>query len=190
MNDWEERYQRGETPWERGYAAPALIDFLFREKIGGKILVPGCGLGHDVRALSQQGAEAIGLDWAPSAIQRAQSFSKVGRESYVQEDLFQLPNTWNGQFDWIFEHTCFCAIPVDKRPDYVQVACRILKKSGSFFGIFFLNPDAEKGPPFSVTREELDALFLLHFELQEEWVPSVNYPGREGRELVQIFKKR
>ena len=56
MTDWEARYQAGETPWEKGEAAPPLIELLGKlEKPAwgrGPILVPGCGFGHDVRALS------------------------------------------------------------------------------------------------------------------------------------------
>src|SRR5690349_19537326 len=50
--EWENRYQKGETPWEKGEAHPALISFLRRTPVAGRGLVPGCGSGHDVRALA------------------------------------------------------------------------------------------------------------------------------------------
>ena len=46
------------------------------------------------------------------------------------------------------------------------------------------------GPPFGVTREELDSLFGPHFELVEELKPRTAYPGREGREIIRLLRKR
>ncbi len=192
MQNWEDRYRNGDTPWDKGYAAPPLKDFLSHKKMLGKIFVPGCGEGHDVRILAQQGAEVVGLDWAASAIERAESFPKVGKESYVKGDLFNLSPHFKNAFDWVFEHTCFCAIPLIQRAEYVRVVYEVLKDSGFLFGIFFLNPDlkGDEGPPFPVRKEELDAFFSPCFKLHEEIVPFSSYPGREGRELACLFQKK
>jgi len=192
IKNWESRYQSGDTPWEKGYAAPPLMDFLVREILHGKVFVPGCGVGHDVRALSRKGAEVIGLDFAPSAIQRAQSFTAVGRETYIEGDLFHLQGHYKNSFDWVFEHTCFCAIQVRQRPEYVRIIHGVLKDSGLLLAIFFMNPDLEgkEGPPFPATKDELNTLFAPCFELQKEWVPTTGYPGREGRELMRLLRKK
>jgi hypothetical protein len=57
--DWEERWRSKDTPWEKGYAAPPLTEYL---EEGGeelrnarRVLVPGCGSGHDVRELARHG---------------------------------------------------------------------------------------------------------------------------------------
>ena len=73
--DWEELYQRGETPWDKGAPSPGLIDYLAEHPVHGRGLVPGCGTGHDVRALAQTAHQVIGIDVAPSAIAAAQRFS-------------------------------------------------------------------------------------------------------------------
>lgn len=190
--DWEERYEKGDTPWEKGYAAPPLTEFLSQQVITGKVLVPGCGTGHDVRALAGQGASVIGLDVAPRAIQRAKTFTCVSGENYILGDLFELPASLLGSFDWVFEHTCFCAISPERRKDYISVVHSVLKNNGALLAIFYLNPDndGETGPPYPVSKKELDDLFSDRFELVKEWVPSKSYPGREGRELMRILKKR
>ena len=68
--DWESRYQTKDMPWEKGEPSPGLVDFLAaHSKLKrGKILVPGCGTGHDVRAWAKAGFEVTGYDLAPSAI--------------------------------------------------------------------------------------------------------------------------
>ena len=72
MNPWEDRYQDGETHWDKGEATPCLLQWLESETASGltrgRVLVPGCGFGHDVRAWAEAGFEAHGLDIAPSAV--------------------------------------------------------------------------------------------------------------------------
>lgn len=188
--DWERRYQVGDTPWDKGMAAPPLVDFLARHPISGSVFVPGCGAGHDVRALAAQGTSVVGLDLAESAIAMARKFTPVNAETYELGDLFFLPPSWYDRFDWVMEHTCFCAICPSHRLKYVNAITTVLKPDAYFFAIFFINPDVEEGPPFSVSKEELSATFDPHFELLQEWIPSQTYAGRAGRELCQLRKVR
>ena len=196
--DWEQRYETGDTPWEKGAPAPPLLEWLKSGgAIRGDVLVPGCGSGNDVRAIAaaSPGAKVIGLDIAPSALDRAQRFALAGNETYQLADLFDLPVELTGRFDWVFEHTCFCAIEPRRRLDYVRGVARALKPEGALLAIFFLNPwdpgemPAEGGPPFGVTPEELDRLFGAHFELVEELKPRQAYPGREGREIIRVMRR-
>ncbi len=188
--DWELRYQSGDMPWEKGGPAPPLVDWLSRNEIHGRILVPGCGSGHDVRALSRAGAEPVGLDISPSAIHLADSLPRAGGERYQLANLFELPSELIGAFDWIFEHTCFCAIDPKSRPDYVAAVAAALSPHGRLLAIFYLDPGHDARPPYGTTREELDAFFSGHFETLAEYIPTISYPGREGRELVRVLQKR
>jgi len=186
---WENRYLDGDTPWDKGQAAPPLIEYLSRHVISGTVCVPGCGAGYDVRALARQGADLSGLDIAPSALKKAESFSKVNGEQYQQINWFDLPPKYENRFDWIFEHTCFCAIDPGMRPDYVNSCLRALKTGGHILAIFFMTPDAEEGPPFGTDREELDQLFSPYFKVIRDDLPLKAYPGREGRERMMILQK-
>ena len=191
MTDWEERYQAGDTPWDKGTGHPALAGWLRSEPWTGKILVPGCGLGHDVRALAGIGAEVVGLDLAPSAIAAAGRFAPVGNESYVQGNLFALSPEWESSFDGVFEHTCFCAIAPGKRLDYVAAVARVLKAGGQLRAIFYLDPDHdEEGPSYGCTRAELDQLFAPGFDLVSEMTNFPTFPGREDRECGMIWRRR
>jgi methyl halide transferase len=191
-NEWEKRYQEGETPWEKGEAHPALVEFLQRMPVRGRVLVPGCGHGHDVRALAASADEVIGLDLAPSAVKSAAQYPQVGGESFVLGDLFALPKTWHGAFDWVFEHTCFCAIDPSQRAAYVEAVAQVLYPGGRLLAIFYLDPGldpGESGPPFGTSAAELDSLFSPRFTLESEWKPDRTYPGREGRELFRILRR-
>ncbi len=196
--DWEQRYEAGDTPWEKGAPAPPLLEWLeSRGSIRGDVLVPGCGSGHDVRAIAaaSPAAKVIGLDIAPSALDRARRFSLSGNETYQCADLLDLPAELTKRFDWVFEHTCFSALQPERRVDYVRGIAHALKPDGVLLAIFFLNPwdpgetPPGGGPPFGVTLEELERLFGTHFELVEELKPRRAYPGREGREIIRMLRR-
>jgi len=209
--NWENRYQTGDMPWEKGAPSPGLVEYLeTHPALTGKILVPGCGWGHDVRAISRattpistelpasvipgvnKDYEVIGLDIAPSAIHGAQSFPVVGNERYQLGDLFELPPEFNQGFDWVWEHTCFCAIHPCLRENYVRSVAAALKPNGHLLAIFYLTPahDDSETPPFGVTPAELESRFRSEFELLRAWTPGITYPGREGREEMRLFRKK
>ncbi len=191
--DWEDQYRCGETPWEKGAPSPGLAEFLKERPIQGSVLVPGCGFGNDVRAIAAGAAEVVGVDIAQGAIAAASCIPAVGRERYEQADLFALPEHLRGAFDWVWEHTCFCAIEPARRPDYVAGVAAALRPGGHLLGIFYLDPGQDRrdcGPPFETSLMELDRLFLSRFDLVEEWSPRSSYPGREGREWMRLLRKK
>ena len=188
--DWEANYQKNETPWDKGAPSPGLVDFLAGEPLRGRVLVPGCGFGHDVRALAAGADEVLGIDIAPSAVKGARTFPSVGGESYELADLFALPPRLRGSFDWVWEHTCFCAIEPGMRAAYVEAVAGALRPGGHLLAVFYLDPGPghpDDGPPFGVSLAELDALFVPRFTLLREWLPQRAYPGREGREWMRVL---
>ncbi len=186
--DWDRRYLEGNTPWDKGAAHPVLATALARNALGGRVLVPGCGTGHDVRALAARGLEVTGLDISPRAVTAARSHPAAGREQYLTGDLFALPATFGNSFDGVFEHTCFCAIDPALRRDYVKSVASVLKPGARLLGVFFLDPGHDgDGPPFGCTAAEIDRLFSPHFHLLEECAEIPTFPEREGRELLRLF---
>ncbi len=188
--DWEGHYQSGETPWEKGEASPGLVDFLASHPglRKGTVCVPGCGTGHDVCAWAREGFDAWGFDIAPSAVklarQRVETSGSPGRissENFLADDPPQ-------RFDWLFEHTLYCAIDPDQRDAYLQAALRWLKPEGDYLAVNFLIPDMD-GPPFGTTRDELWNRFSPHFDLIEEKVPR-SYPNRTGEELLLWWRRK
>ena len=198
MNRWEELWSSGETPWEKGHAAPPLSEYLEQEDTvlhhARHVLVPGCGSGHDVRELARHGISATGLDLAATAVATARAREAVGSEDYVEGDLFD--DTWRKgrEFDAVWEHTCFCAIDPALRPDYARTMAEILPPGGYLVGVFYLDPwdpgEEAKGPPYGATREEISGLLAPWFVLRENRVPGRAYPGREGKEWLAVFERR
>jgi methyl halide transferase len=215
---WEQHYQSGDMRWEKGAASPGLVDFLAAhpELPRGRVCVPGCGTGHDVRAWARAGFEAYGFDVAPSAIRLAAEKSltaapnpgalasrrQVSHSSQPAGETPALPGGGNVSFqqadflrgeppflfDWLFEHTLFCAIRPNERDDYVRAVLRWLKPDGQYLAVNYLIVEDAEGPPFAVTRDELERRFRPHFKLQADWVPR-SYPNRTGRERMYWWRR-
>ena len=190
MTDWNRRYEENDTPWDKGAAHPVLREMLAHGSLSGRVLVPGCGTGHDVRELARLGVNVVGLDVAPLALERARTHPAVGDETYQLGDLFDLPPDWRGAFDGVFEHTCFCAIDPSRRVDYTAAVADALRSGGRLFAVFFADPGNDgDGPPFGCTASELDELFAKHFRLIEERMEFSTYPERAGRELLRVYER-
>jgi len=188
--DWQAHYEAGDIPWDEGAPHPALLDYIAAAgPFEGRVLVPGCGRGHDTRALSTIANEVVGMDIAPDAIEKARAFPNAGREEYIVADLFDLGQELHASFDWVVEHTCFCAIDPAMRSAYVEAVAGALKPGGHLFAIFYLNPAVDRQPPYGVTVPELDRLFRPAFALIQEWVPARTFAGRESRELIRVFRR-
>jgi methyl halide transferase len=214
---WEQRYQSCDMPWDKGAPSPGLVDFLAAhpDLPRGSVAVPGCGSGYDVHEFAKAGFAAIGFDISPSAIRLATEKTMAGgnlgapasrrrvvaavkhaggtpalpaglNASFQPADF--LHHKAPQKFDWLFEHTLFCAIKPQERDDYVRATLRWLKPDGQYLAVNYLIPDKD-GPPFGTTRDELWRRFSPHFELVEELVPR-SYPNRTGLELLLWWRRK
>jgi SAM-dependent methyltransferase len=190
QNYWETRYQAHDMPWEKGAPSPGLVDFLAAhpDLPRATVAVPGCGAGHDVREFARAGFAAFGFDLAPSAISLAEKntqaaglTAKFALADFLRDEPPQ-------KFDWLFEHTLFCAIQPSERDDYVRAVLRWLKPGGHYLAVnyFDCGPD---GPPWPTTRAEQWERFSPHLDLRADWTPR-SYPNREGKERMFWWSAR
>ncbi len=187
---WTEKYHNAETGWDLGEPASALKSLLPKLKLpASKVLVLGGGGGHDAALFAEQGHHVTLVDISPEAIARAQT--KYGHHinlSFLQMDLFDLPVELYGQFDLVFEHTCYCAINPTLRNELVKQWRRLLTETGFLLGVFFTMPK-RTGPPFGGSEWE------LRRRLQKGFQPMVwqrfrqSIKPRLGRELLIYARK-
>ena len=92
------------------------------------------------------------------------------------------------QFDWLFEHTLFCAIQPRERDEYVRAVGRWLKPGGNYLAVNYLDcgPD---GPPWPTTCAEQVERFAPHFDLVADWVPR-SYPNRTRMERMFWWRRK
>ena len=188
---WQERYERGKPGWDKGQAAPPLVRALAETEpdAGFKALVPGCGYGHEALHLARLGFAVVAADFASAPIsdlaERAAGLSLTA----LQCDIFNLPAQFTAHFDLVVEHTCFCAIPVERRGEYAETMAEVLGVGGQFLGLFW-EMGEEDGPPFSTSQRDIRDFFSPYFEIADIAKPVDSFPGRAGEEWLVRMDKR
>ncbi len=188
--EWEKRYLEADTPWDKGEPAPGLIDWLQKKtlKEDARVLVPGCGRGHDASAWANAGYETTGMDLSDLALSGARkNYESLPNLAFFPgnflEDKPQEP------YDLIFEHTLYCAIDPIRRDEYAQALNHWLKPGGYFLAIHFVFPLTEEGPPFGASKDEIIKRFESTFELIEDWKPR-HFDGRRDEEWMFLWKRK
>lgn len=156
---WQNRYDQGQTGWDRGEASPALRHWLESGQLQpSRILVPGCGRGHEVIALAAAGFDVTAIDFAPAAIValRTQLDGRRLDANLIQADLFDYQP--NQPFDAIYEQTCLCAIQPNQREAYELRLASWLKSGGKLYALF-MQTDSPAGPPFACPPAAMQGLF-------------------------------
>jgi len=188
--DWQERYQTEDTPWDKGEPAPGLVDWLKKHTLDpdARILVPGCGRGHDASAWAKAGFDTTGMDLAEIALSDA-------REKYESlPNLAFFPGNFLDEkpqepYDLIFEHTLYCAIDPARREDYAKSLPNWLKPGGYFLAIHFIFPLDEEGPPFGASKDEIINRFQRNFTLRDDWKPR-HFEGRKNEEWMFLWQRK
>ena len=188
--DWQERYQTEDTPWDKGEPAPGLLDWLKKQTLDpdARVLVPGCGRGHDAAAWAKAGFDTTGMDLAEIALSDA-------REKYESlPNLAFFPGNFLDEkpqepYDVIFEHTLYCAIDPARREDYAKSLSNWLKPGGYFLAIHFIFPLDEEGPPFGASKDEIINRFQTNFKLRDDWKPR-HFEGRKNEEWMFLWQRK
>ncbi len=179
---WQSRYQEGNTPWDIGYPAPALLRYF--EQLPDRrisILIPGAGFGHEAAWLHRNGFTHTWIcEWAPLAIEAFRSqHPHFPAEQILCQDFFTL----SAPYDLIVEQTFLSAIEPENRDAYAQQCRQLLVKEGVLAGLLFAHPFDAPGPPFGGTQEEYQQLFSRYFSTVSLQPCTQSIGPRAGREL-------
>jgi SAM-dependent methyltransferase len=184
---WDERFERGFTPWDRGGVPNALRDFVARTGTPLRTLIPGCGTGYELAFLSDAGWIATAIDFSPAAVAAAKAAVGPWGGRVVEADFF----AWEPSqpLQMIYERAFLCALP---RAMWPQLAARYaaLLPAGAVLAGFFFFDDAAKGPPFGVSVEQLDALLSPNFVRIEDAAVDDSIPVFAGKERWQVWQRK
>jgi methyl halide transferase len=186
---WQDRYDQGQTGWDRGGASPTLLRWLATGDLRPcRILVPGCGRGHEVVVLAKAGFDVTGVDFAPAAVAAVRDrlvTEGLGAE-IVETDLFAYRP--ERLFAAIYEQTCLCALPPERWADYEQRLAGWLESGGRLCASF-MQTDAPDGPPFACRPEAMRRLFATErWEWPERLEPQAHPTGLV--ELTGVLRRR
>ncbi len=146
---------------------------------GATIFVPLCGKSLDMLWLRGQGAEVVGVELSPLAVeeffaendleatrQAAGAFQRYRCEGIdiLLGDLFNLSPDDLGGARSVYDRGSLVALPADLRRRYAAHLASLLPVGSRALMISYKYDQCEtSGPPFSVPLEEIEALFGENF---------------------------
>lgn len=153
---FESHYKCNSTPWDMGHIQPAVAALLDAGEVSGKVLEVGCGTARHAIAAAQLGLDVTGVDFAPTAIERAQ---KLVDESGVKVDLHVVdianPNyKYTDTFDTVMDIGLYHVLDDEQRAFYVSNLGKIVKTGGKVLLMCISDRDRGLGPR-KISQKEL-----------------------------------
>ncbi len=192
MEDWQRHYDEGDLGWDLGQVAPPFVSLLESNLIvPGKTLVPGCGRGHEVVYLAENGFDVTAVDYSTGAVSHLKAVVEERKldAQVLHMNFFELDQAHNETYDLSIEQTFFCAISPEQRPMYVVTVARALKKGGMLAGLFY-HTGQEGGPPFNTTQDDIVKSFSDLFEIQKLTQAKNSAEQRKDKEWLAILVKK
>jgi SAM-dependent methyltransferase len=175
---WESRYREGKTGWDRGEPSPALQHWMAHaRRPSGRVLVPGCGDGHEVIDLARAGLQVTAIDIAAQPLMRltGRLVDEGLHARVIQADLLH----WQPAepFDAVYEQTSLCAFEPGLWPAYEQRLAHWLLPGGVLFALF-MQTGRDGGPPFDCPVTSMRDLFdPSRWDWQDAGVLRVPHPN-------------
>jgi methyl halide transferase len=163
---WDERYEKGDTPWETGRPSSELQRVVAEVPVNPcRALELGCGTGASAVWLAQQGFDVIALDLSSRAVERArQRADEAGVPvDFRVADVLHPPAELSGLFNFFFDRGCYHVVRREDVAGYLETLRR-LTRPGTLGLVLAGNAREphEPGPPVvseEQIRAELGTLF-------------------------------
>ena len=149
-------------PWDYGAPRPQLVEWAEARSLvgeGREALVVGCGFGEDAELLARLGFRTTGFDFAPTAIAAARRKHPDSEVTYVVADVLDPPRGWQGRFDLVVESLTVQSLPPEQHAVAPQNIAALVAPGGTLLVLATTRDEgsAVKGPPWPLTRAELEA---------------------------------
>lgn len=155
---FEKMYSASRPPWDIRCVQPAIGQLIGDGTIVGPVLDVGCGTGATVKALSDAGFLATGLDFCKKAIENADQLDlDRSLASFVWGDIMAT-DRWRHHFATVIDCGTINTISTAQTPQYVAALRTVLRPAGRLVVMCFsdLSP-VEVGRRFS--KSDLESLF-------------------------------
>ena len=178
---WHERWREGRIGFHRGEVNPFLIEHRATFDECTRVLVPLCGKSTDLEWLVVNGFQVVGVelsDIAAQAFFSERGIAPTRREQHqfiVYEhgnlaiwvgDFFAVSDAALEPFDAVYDDAALIALPAELRRAYAAHLQQLITPRAALL-LITLHFDAEGGPPFSVSPEEVSALYANATEIRQ-----------------------
>lgn len=180
---WQDRWKEGKPSFHQSEVAPFLLEYAGRvwgSGDFGRIFVPLCGKSLDMVFLAERATEIVGVEYvepavidffderglAPEIEADPETRYLAGRYTLYVADFFSLAAEQLGPLDGVFDRAALVALDRETRVRYAGHLGSLLTKGTRVLLVTF-DYDQSKmdGPPFAVSRTEVEHLFRDGFEV-------------------------
>ena len=162
-NSWDASYTAAEpAPWDIGRPQPAFARLAGEGLLTGRVLDVGCGTGEHTLLAASHGADATGVDVAPTAIERARAKAAergLTARFEVADVLDLAAVQLAGRPDTIIDSGVFHVFSDADRPRYVASLAAVLPSGGRLYLMCFSDRQPGTAGPRRVSQDELRAAF-------------------------------
>jgi SAM-dependent methyltransferase len=158
---WDDAYAGNvPPPWDLGQPQPAFVRLAEQGLLTGQVLDAGCGTGEQTLLAASSGAEALGVDVSPVAIERARSkaAARGSKARFEVADALSLGDLGRS-FDTIIDSGLFHVFDDDRRARYVASLASVLRPGGHLYLMCFSDRQPGAFGPRRVSQDELRAAF-------------------------------
>ena len=185
---WNQRYACGETPWTLHAIPATLRSFVKRTRPRGRVLIPGCGIDHDVlRFFQSAGFEVTAIDFSAVAVTQIKKALGNFDGKIIHGNFYKFD--FPSRFDLIYERTFLCALHPRRWPQYAKRVAQLLRPRGKLVGVFFYGTEPDP-PPYPLSKTGAAEIFGKYFRLARDVKVSDSVAMFAGMERWQEWQLR
>ena len=181
--DWLGRWAEGRTGWHEPAGNEGLKSYWPDLDGSRRVLVPLCGKAPDLLWLAERGHEVVGVELSEIAVRgffednglayECESHGRLDRYAAKDRTLTLYRGDYfdfeSQPFDALYDRGALVALPDELRPRYVEHTKKLLNSDAPRLVITLeYDQDVVKGPPFSVTPDELSGYWDDMFRVGEK----------------------
>jgi cyclopropane fatty-acyl-phospholipid synthase-like methyltransferase len=174
LQGWDDAYAASNPPpWDIGRPQPAFVRLADAGLLRGRLLDSGCGTGENTLLAAERGADALGADFSPLAIEQARG--KAAERGiparFEVADVLSLGQLGLA-FDTVIDSGVFHVFNDDDRARYVASLASVLQPGGTCYLACFSEREPGDVGPRRVRQDELRSAFRDGWDVREI-VPEV-----------------
>jgi SAM-dependent methyltransferase len=158
---WDAAYA-GSTPppWDLGRPQAAFARLAEQGLLIGQVLDVGCGTGEQTLLAASSGAEALGVDVSPLALEQARGKAAARgiKARFEVADALSLGDL-GVSFDTVIDSGLFHVFDDDNRARYVASLASVLRPGGHLYLMCFSDRQPGAFGPRRVSQDELRTAF-------------------------------
>ena len=175
-------------PWDIGRPQPVFTRLADQGLLRGRLLDAGCGTGENTMMAAAHGADALGVDVAPSAIAQARrKAAERGSEARFEVadvlDLGRLGQT----FDTVVDSGVFHVFDDGDRARYVASLAAVMRPGATCYLLCFSDRQPGTMGPRRISQEELTAAFRDGWDIASITAETFAIHNFEGATEAQAW---